>query len=260
MSRLVLVDDVADAPPAAPGTTVVVLDAAWTPMPDERPDLLPIRPVVQSVLDAVDVNDDSLEALDAWAGDAGLPDAFVADGVPWWYRARMLLRWDVHELVLWRLVLDRLAEGSTFDAITLPFGRPGLLLAARAPHMGSGAVGADGAAPTIEVIGRRPPAKRFLRRNCRRLSELFARLRPAPKTPSERTSVLEGRLDGLAREGGGVLALAWPRAFQVVREGGRERWVDPYLVGALDRIGADGERVTHDRARPGQTRTMPTGR
>jgi len=244
VSRLVLVDDVADAPAPAPDTRVVVLDAAWTPMPGERPDLLPIRPIVQSILDEVDVNDDSLAALDAWAGDAGLPDAFAADGVPWWYRARMLLRWDVHELMLWRLVLDHLADGRPPDAITLPFGRPGLLLAARAPRVGPGATGADRAAPTIEVIGRRPPARRFLRRNRRRLSELLARLRPAPKTFSERSAALERRLDALAREGGGVLALAWPRAFQVVREGNRERWVDPYLVGALDRIGADGERVT----------------
>ncbi len=240
MSRLVLVDHVADAPAAAPDTTTVVLDAAWTPMPGERPDLVAIRPIVQSILDEVDVIDDSLAALDAWAGAAGLPDAFAADGVPWWYRARMLLRWDVHELVLWRLVLDRLADGREHEAISLPTGRPGLLAAARASSPPS-----DGAAgPTIEVTGRRPPARRFLRRNRRRLSELLARLRPAPRTLSERTATLEGRLDSLAREGGGVLALAWPRAFQVVREGGLERWVDPYLVGALDRISADGERVT----------------
>jgi len=151
VSRLVLVERPADAPPAAPGTRVVVLDPAWTPAPGARGDIEPIRPIVRDVAAEVDVIHDSLAALDAWAAAARLPDAFVADGVTWWYRARMLLRWDVHELVLWRLVLRRLLA-QPVDRIDLPGARPLLATAVR--------MGVHGGRPTMHLTGTPTLAER----------------------------------------------------------------------------------------------------
>jgi len=256
VSRLVFVNRVTDTPPPTLGTTVVVLDGAWTPAPRARDGPLPIRPIVRSIVEEVDVIDGSLAALDAWATAAGLPEAFEIDGVPWWYRVRMLLRWDVHELFLWRLVLDRLEADHTFVAMAIPSGRQQLVAAARFSARGSGNAGADDAggdgALAIELVRPppsprpppRPPAQRFIRRNRRRLQQLIDRLRPPPAKLSRRAAALEARLGSLSRERGGALALVWPRAFQAVRDGERERRVDPYLVAALDRLAADGERVT----------------
>jgi hypothetical protein len=240
VSRLVFVDRVEEAAPAAAGDTVVVLDATYTPRPGIANAPLPIRPVIRSIVEEVDVIDGSLAVLDAWAAAAGLADAFEVDDVTWWYRARMLIRWDAHELVLWRHVLDRL-EAGRYAALAIPSGRSQLVAAARAITGRSGPV-SDG--PQVELIRPRPPAQRFVRRNRRRLQELMERLRPAARVDPARTALLQGRLEELAGDPGSALALAWPRAFQVVREGSEERRVDPYLVGALDRLAAGGVRVT----------------
>lgn len=236
MTRLVLVDRASDAPARAGGVEVVVLDAAWTPPSGGRPDLIPIRPLVQSIVDEVDVIDGSLDALDAWASAAGLAEAFTVDGVPWWNRARMLLRWDVHELVLWRLVLDRLtAAGRHHDSIVVPAGRLGLLAAARATSAAGGG--------SVEASGAEAGLTQALRGVRRRVGRLVQPLRSEPAAVAARRDALRRRLESLAREQGGLLVLAWPRAFQVVRDADRERRVDPYLVGALDRLAAGGERI-----------------
>jgi hypothetical protein len=244
--RLVFVDRAADAAPPTPGVTTVVLDGAWTPSAEMAHPPIPIRPVVRSIVEEVDVIDGSLAALDEWAAAAGLPEAFSIDGVPWWFRVRMLLRWDAHELLLWSLVLDRLGWGRAFDAVAIPSGRHQLVAAARtaAPEtLRSGADAGTGSS-AIELVRPRPPAQRFIRRNRRRLQQMLDRFRPPAGALPDRLAILEGRLQTLSREPGGVLALAWPRAFQVLRDGGLERWTDPYLVGALDRLAADGEPVT----------------
>ena len=243
MSRLVLVERPADAPPAAPGTRVVVLDPAWTPAPGARGDIEPIRPIVRDVAAEVDVIHDSLAALDAWAAAARLPDAFVADGVTWWYRARMLLRWDVHELVLWRLVLRRLLA-QPVDRIDLPGARPLLATAVR--------MGVHGGRPTMHLTGTPTLAERArqLARSGRlEVGRLRRRLTGPNRatgrrlaTAMERTATMERRLLAIGRDRGGVVGLVWPRAFQVMRKGGTERRADPYLSGTLERLAADGVR------------------
>lgn len=240
MSRLVFVDRLGDSPPPAADTTVVVLDAAYTPLPTAANAPLALRPIVRSIVEEVDVIEGSLATLDAWAAAASLPDAFEVDGITWWYRARMLIRWDAQELVLWRHVIDRL-EAWRYTAVSVPSSRPQLVAATRSITRRPGS---DGAGPEIELVRPRPPAQRFVRRNRRRLQELIERFRPPAPVAPARTALIQGRLESLAGEPGGVLALAWPRAFQVVREDDRERRVDPYLVGALDRLAAEGKRVT----------------
>jgi hypothetical protein len=244
VTRLVIVDRQADAPPPARGTEILVLDAAWTATPRGRADVLPIRPIVQAIVDEVDVIDGALAALDGWAAAAGLPDAFAVDGLTWWYRARMLLRWQVQELVLWRLVLDQLAPPGRHATVAVPAGRPGVIAAARAGLAAANERTGNAQGPTIEVIGAEPAPQRVVRGLRRRASRLVQRFRPPPAETTARVAALEGRLAALSGDHGGVLALAWPRAFQVVGgDGDRERRVDPYLVGALDRLEADGERI-----------------
>ena len=106
---LVFVDRAVDAGPPDPSTDKVVLDATWTPEPGERRDLVPVRPALQSVIASVDLFDGTLARIDDWAAATNLADRFMMDGVTWWNRVRIIIRWDVHELILWRHVLDLLA-------------------------------------------------------------------------------------------------------------------------------------------------------
>ncbi len=153
------VDDPAHAPAADPATDIVVLDTSWTPGPGDRPDVVSVRPVLTAVLRRADVIDGSLALLDAWAESARLADRFVADDVTWWYRVRMMVRWDIHELMLWRLVLDELGPPDRYDEIVVPPSRPALAAAARAtgraveptagPRVGHG-IGRPGSARRVD--------------------------------------------------------------------------------------------------------------
>ncbi len=83
---------------ASPGE-VVVLEPWWTPAPGAARSMIPARPHVQEILERINLQDDSLRRLDAWAEAAGLPQRFLVDGVAWWDRARMAVRWDLQELM-----------------------------------------------------------------------------------------------------------------------------------------------------------------
>ena len=51
--------------------------------------------------------------LDAWAAANGVAPAFTVRGVGWWSHARGFIRLQVHELLMWRAVLDELVpQGS----------------------------------------------------------------------------------------------------------------------------------------------------
>jgi hypothetical protein len=170
---LSFVDDPAHAPAADPATDIVVLDTSWTPGPGDRPDVVSVRPVLTSVLRRADVIDGSLALLDAWAESARLADRFVADDVTWWYRVRMMVRWDIHELMLWRLVLDELGPPDGYEEIVVPPSRPALAAAARA-------TGRTSSPPRVRVSGTGPdgPGRRVgsIRRLALRLDR--PRLRP----------------------------------------------------------------------------------
>ena len=201
------------------------------------------------VLRRADVIDGSLALLDAWAESARLADRFVADDVTWWYRVRMMVRWDIHELMLWRLVLDELGPPDRYDEIVVPPSRPALAAAARA-------TGRAANAPRVRVSGtgsRRPgcgASGRSVALRCAwtdrgsdrgsvgRATSCAGGRRPPVATrcspPGSRTS---------GAEPGGVLAVASARFFQVIRSDGRDRFADPHLDLVLDRLAADGRPV-----------------
>lgn len=241
--RLVFVNHAADAPRPASGTRVIVLDPAWTAAPGTRADLEPIRPIVRDVAAGFDVLQSSLAALDTWAAAAGLADAFVADGVTWWYRARMLLRWDVHELMLWRQVLRPLLA-EPVDRIDVPINRPLLAAAARADVAARQATIQLTGAPTVtqRTLGALRAARRRIARLRRRLLGPNRATRRRLAIARERAAAMERRLLELARERGGVVALEWPRAFQVIGAGETGDRADPYLAGTLERLAASGTR------------------
>lgn len=243
MTELALVDRPSDAERGEPGTQFVVLDAAWTPprarpSPSGRPAARPVRPVIQSVIDDVDVVEASLALLDGWAAEAHLPEAFALGEVSWWYQARMLLRWDVHELVLWQLVLDRLLGDAPAAVLRVPAERARLVAAARARAVAAGGPGAA----RVVVAGGGSVRSRVARGRQlgARVARGIGRWRPATWS---RTATLERRLANLARDRGGVVALAWPRAYQVVRRASGELRGDPYLARPLEHVAASESRV-----------------
>ena len=143
---LVFVDHPTDAGRLDPSIDIIVLDTSWTPDPGDRPDLVSIRPALTSVLRRVDLFDGSLARLDAWADAAELADRFTVDGVTWWFRVRMIVRWDLHELMLWRHVLDEVAPHGRYQTIVVPASRRALVHAARATSPSL-------AAPRVRTVG-----------------------------------------------------------------------------------------------------------
>ncbi len=245
---LVFVDGRGKAAPSDASTDIVVLDATWTPEPEARPDVLPIRPTLQDVLREVDLFGGTLTRLDAWADAASLADRFMIDGISWWDRVRMIIRWDVHELLLWRSVLDRLAPPGRYATVVIPDDRPALIAAARAAEPVSGPRVV--VARTLERSGRgwvRATFRRVVGTGVRRrLRDFVDRVGPRRSTWGERTRrshVLEARLDRLVAGPPEILTLASVRAFQKVGSGAAERYVDPNLAPVLTRLTDEGSTV-----------------
>ena len=86
-----------EAPASRADTAVVVLDTSWTPGPDDRPDLLPLRRILAPVFGRVDLFNDALQRLDGWADIAGLPTRLSVRDVSIWYAMREELWHWLHE-------------------------------------------------------------------------------------------------------------------------------------------------------------------
>jgi hypothetical protein len=253
---LVFVATASDAPPAASDVDVVVLDSAWTPLPGERADLLPIRPVLASVVEQVDLF--GLRQLDAWATAGGLADRLVMEGVTWWPRLRMIVHWDLHERMLWRHVLDELLQRADYQTMVIPSDRRALVDAARASRDRTAPVVViEATAPSATLPGRMTrllatarPLPRRAARGVRRLARRVLR-RPTPVSAKKlatqaraqelraRVATLDTRVEEIARRPGSVLAVASANFFQVLRDGGRDRFADPHLALVLDRLVAE---------------------
>jgi hypothetical protein len=245
---LVFINRASDAKPPDSSTDIVVLDMSWTPRPGERPDVVSVRPALTSVLRRVDVVDGSLARLDAWAETARLADRFTADDVTWWYRVRMMVRWDIHELVIWRHVLDELAPRGRYDEIVIPASRAALAAAARAsgpssraPAVRTTGFGRGGSGGLVARTRRRAVhlAGRHIR-HWLRLTRDATRWRPEA---ARREAILAARVDALGAESNGVLAIASAGFFQVIRSSGRDRLADPHLALVLDRLAGEGRPV-----------------
>jgi hypothetical protein len=248
---LAFVDRARDAERPRPDTDYVVLDTAWTPRPGDGPVPRSIRPVLTAVLRREDLFDGSLAALDQWADAARLAEAFTVDDVTWWYRVRMIVRWDAHALLLWRHVLDELAPPGRYDTIVVPRSRPTLAAAARAPSIGA----ERRPVPVVREAGdatdrlgeaafalRRKAVRTIgpgLRDRLRRIREL-ARWRPRH---ARRDRLLEDRVAAIRARPGGVLAIASAGFFQVIGSGRRQRRGDPHLELVLERFAQAGRPV-----------------
>ena len=173
----------------------------------------------------------------------------------------MLVRWDAHELVLWLHVLGHLAPDGRYGEIVVPKAWPALAVAARARRAANGSrsrIVVPGEAHRVRraaghsaaSIGRLPGIARAARfgtlgmRGLRHGAGLLRWLSPSRPARGSRLAALDERLARITADAGAVLAVTWPRAFQVIVDtDGTLRRVDPQLQPPLDRLAAEGRRV-----------------
>jgi hypothetical protein len=246
--RLVFINHAGDAGEAADGTEYVVLDPAWTPAGGERPDVRAIRGALWDVIRERNLHDESLAALDEWAERAEMVSRFAVGGISWWAHVRGFVRLDLHELMLWRLVLDQLAPRGGYDTIEVPIDRPHLRAALEAEGIGPEAspeivvrdAGTEarrfgGGKPSrIGATGPRPWYRRAVSRTVRtgrRVLDLPARAR---------ARLLRERFGRLVRRRPEVLAIVRGESFHLVAGDDGEERFDPIVTPVLRRLEARG--------------------
>ena len=148
---LVFVREGGDVELPADGAHTVVLSPWWSAGPVPSPSVTGLRELAAPVLRDVDIQGSSIVALDAWVAATGIADLFRFDGVSWWDRVRMAVRWDVYELVLWRHLLGRL-DHAQFDRAIVPADHPHLAAACRAVGIDVEIVGAGTVDEDPEVV------------------------------------------------------------------------------------------------------------
>lgn len=244
--RFVFVPTASVAPSAEPGTTSIVLDTAWTPGPDDRADLVPLRLAASAVLERIDLFAAALTRLDAWAGAAGMADRTTVDGVAWWFRAREGLWTWLHERLLWRFVLAGLGADDRPDELVIPDDEPALADVARALGTARGTTitfvagstsGPDQGPETASGSGR---SGRGL---LDRLDGLAGRVgrRARQRELERRAGALDERVRSLLPSSDGkVLVLSHIGLRQRVGSGVDERAVDPNLGAVIERLRANG--------------------
>jgi hypothetical protein len=245
--RLVFLNHAADAGAPDDRTDYAVLDAAWTPHPGERPDLLPIRPSLWETLRDHNVHDESLTAMDDWARRADLVRRMDVGGVSWWFHARSFIRLDLQELILWRHVLDVIAPAGRYEQIVAPADRPHLLSAleaARTDGPGAATVVVGDAMTAARVFGggkpskaaasRRPWYRRVISRSIR-----YGR-RAIDLRKRARARLLRERFGDLARRKPEVLAIVRGESFHLVRGVDGEERFDPIVTPVLRRLAQRG--------------------
>ncbi len=205
-------------------------------MPHERPDVVPARRVIGSVVERVDLFDVALERLDDWAERASLVERLAVGGVTYWFQAREpLWRW-LHERLLWSSVIGELSAGRTLTRLEVPDDHQALIDVGRRTAL-TGATtlvlrpGSGGRAATQTDAVRRDPLGRLSR-----LASVPARRR--------RRAELDRRVDLLDRRIAGMAGRGTPRVVvpshlgirQVVDSGSGSMLVDPNLGSIIDRL------------------------
>jgi hypothetical protein len=230
--HLVFVPTPADVPVRNAGTTVVVLDTAWTPTADDRPDVVPLRRLVSGVINRRDLFHEALTLLDDWAASADLTDRLMFDGVSWWYRIRPSLVDVLHEQLVWAYAIDSLLAGGAPISLVVPEGETVLARVA-------GAFRAVGTTVTVShsAVGA-PTATRSTDSGSGLLAPWRSRRRE--KEIDQRARALDTRLDGLIKRGRPVMVIAQPRIYQTVRTATGDRLVDPQLESVIAGLDARG--------------------
>ena len=247
LRRLVLTDRADRLPPETAGVIHLVLDTAWTPGPDRRPDTLALRELVAPILDRVDLFELTFQHLDAWADAIGLPDRMMADGVSWWYRRRLGLWLWLVERVHWCAILDELvervgvpveldigrSEGSLAEIAAGYAAARGIRLVAATPHTLGAAAGSASLGPSRSV-GRR--VLQAVAEGVRRLRGRRSRRRRADEL-GRRDALLAERVATLRETGRRrVLVLTNPAVHQIVAGPAGDRRIDPFLGTVVDRL------------------------
>jgi hypothetical protein len=246
------------APDIPADELVVVLSPWWTPPPGTPPTIVGVRPLAARVLGAVDVPAAAHDGLDRWAHATGVADQFLFDGISWWDRVRMAVRWDVYELVLWTHLLADLGAASA-DVARVPADRPQLAAACRVWGLRVEETGTAGEASgethghddghdlhaQPAVVAPTPPAPRpsALRRPRAIARSALVRLglREPPPPKLTRRQRLDLRFEALAAQRP-ILALTWAGALQVLGDDPTRRG-DPFIDPAIARLAEGGEAV-----------------
>lgn len=215
----------------------MVLDTAWTPLPGDRADVVPLRPFLSAVVRGHDLSNESLALLDRWAESTDSADVITVEGVTYWYRLREDLWHWLHERLMWRFALAAIDPDAQHSVLTVPDGETALIDVARA--MGrSVEVEVQPPAPQPPVPWPRQWLRRYLPRAVRQLlrrSRGKASSRPPADaipadTRARRERFLPDRLERLRRAGGPpVLVLTLPGSYQRIGDGAAVQRRDPNL-------------------------------
>lgn len=236
--RLIFVESAPDAPLPARDVRIIVLDTAWTPGPDDRPDLIPLRGAVSAVLAREDFFAESLARLDAWADAGRIPDRMTVDGASWWFPQRPFLSDFLHEQLLWCRVITELEGGTQASQLQVPEGEHALVdvahrfAAARAGTVVTVVPQATGQAanpPAAPASPRRGPGV------VDRLTTWRARRRQA-----RREAILARRVSRSGEVAHRILVIAQPRIYQALSSDRGDRRADPQMAAVIDRLAAAG--------------------
>jgi hypothetical protein len=237
-----------DPHPSGGGALTVVLDTAWTPMPGEAPDAIPIRNAVMTVVERDDLAEEALEQLDRWAIATGMADRLLIDGSAQWFRIRERCWWWLHERLFWLRVVEELVGPRGPDAYRVPEEETALLDAVRARAVSRGGrVDVEPGLPTGMPVNGPAAVSRTAAEAVRWLAgwpsrSLRRRSRQGRTSEVERRlGVLDDRIATLVREARPrVLVLSHAGIAQPIGTGGRTEPVDPILGPVVERLGEAG--------------------
>lgn len=232
-----------EARPPAPGEETIVLDTSWTPLAGDRPDVRPLRPLLLDVLRGRRPYAEAMRLVDDWAGASDIAARLEVDGWSLWYRRRLVAWRGLHDRLIWRWVLARLAEDGPIGALEL---------ATEAPELRDvGALLAENegwtwlAPPQVRPAPPPPrlrlpwPIDPILWRLGLHPSQRAAPGRtagPSTATVARRTAAMLDRVRALAREGPRLLVLTAPTTHQTVAVGGAINSHDPFLGPIVDAL------------------------
>jgi hypothetical protein len=239
-SKVVFVPSADQCPPPRADTAIVILDTAWTPGPDDRADVLSIRPYLNRVIERHDLFEEALEKLDAWGIAAQLPDRLIVDGVTYWFRMRETMWHWLHERLLWRYGIEELLATNGPLTIRVPSDEAALIdvlgLLGQALIVNSRDA-PDGQPASVDRTESRAVARGF---GDRLMDRFHLRADPAASRTKEvrrREHVLAERVAMAAtRSGSRVIVLTTPVTHARIGWGAVSDRRDPYFGAAIPEL------------------------
>jgi hypothetical protein len=224
----------------------IVLDTAWTPVPEADPHVIPIRRLFASAVESADLFEEALELTDDFADRAELADRLLVEGTTYWFRVRETTwRW-LHERLLWLRALAPVIDGVGGRNVVVPEEEAALIDVLRA--LGADLTlepvpGAPIAAPTPPDAARKTGSGGGLVAGLRRRLSGAGPIGATPPSPRidratesrDRERLLDARVRSMAgSHRPRVVALTTPATYQRVGEEGARR--DPHLGSVIPRL------------------------